>query len=126
MTNIKDNTFIIAFLFIVAYALTTVLLIPILLVNAIRLRGNYKDYLYNVLISLDQFAGTLLYNQTAFTISSYTYYLAHYKDNLAAKVFEKFIDALFFKGHCEKSFEGEIQDYKELLAQMEGIKNEVA
>jgi hypothetical protein len=58
-------------------------------------------YLFNILLSLDQFANALLCGDPDETISS--------RVGKRHRFFEKIIDTIFFfdKRHCEKSFEGD-------------------
>ena len=65
------------------------------------------QYLKTVAIGFDQAGGSVLYNEEDWTISSYTYYLCkHFKKYCW---FEKFIDFISGKGHCEKSFHNELK-----------------
>ena len=117
--QIKSSYLTLIIFLVIATTLTVTLSPYLMIINIIRYAklktSTAKEYLYNILISIDQFAGTILYNQLDFTISSYTFYLCEIKKRKEPCIFRKFIDALFGAGHCERSFYGEIQDYNKIL-----------
>ena len=99
-------------LFIVAYILVTIST-PIVVIVRLFFVEDIKEYLRTCAIGFDQAGGSILYSQENFTISSYTYYLCSSKDRLCW--FNKFIDLLFGKDHCKKSYEWEIEHDDEEL-----------
>jgi len=117
--QIKSSYATLMFFLALATILTATLSPLIIIINIVRYMtlktSTLKNYLYNILVSIDQFAGTILYNQLDFTISSYTFYLCEIKKRKEACIFRKFINTLFGAGHCERSFYGEIQDYNKIL-----------
>lgn len=95
---------------IAAFVLVTVLTPLALAINILRhlaLGVSVNDYLYSVAIGFDQAGGSVIYGQEDYTISSYTYYLARYKNNVYAEKFMRFIDFIFGENHCEESFKKE-------------------
>ena len=96
------------FLLIIAFILVTILSPIIFLVNLIC-RKDLDKYFKSIAIGLDQLGGSILYSQPDWTISSWTFFLAHYKKRKPAKIFMKFIDSIFVEGHCKRSFFHELQ-----------------
>jgi len=92
------------FLFLLAYILVVTLSPIIFVINLIRLGS---DYAMTAAIGFDQAGGSILYNEDSFTVSTYTYYLCKFKHKYCR--FRKFIDLLFGKGHCERSYYHEIK-----------------
>ena len=92
-------------LFLIAYISVVIATPFVFIVNLLRYRS--KDYILQCAIGFDQAGGSVLYNEEDWTISSYTYYLCkHFKKHCW---FEKLIDFIFGKGHCEKSFHNELK-----------------
>ena len=116
MVNSLRNIFLLV-LAVLALPLIT-LLIPIGFV----LRKFDTEYLKTVAIGIDQYGGSVLYNQENFTVSSYTYLLCRKKNNKLACYFMKFIDLLFGKDHCMKSFNWEIENDLSFFSYVEKVK----
>ena len=101
-------------LFLLASFLIVALFLPIFLIKLILLLINRKsisDYFLTCAIGLDQLMGSIFYNEPDWTISGYTYHLC-LSGNKKACYFKKFIDFLFGKGHCEKTFFHEVEQFK--------------
>jgi len=88
-------------LMIVAYVLV-VLLTPFVVLFKSFKQKDKKAYFLDVAIGFDQAGGSVVYQTEDWTISSWTYFLCstHQKN---CKIM-KFIDLLFGKEHCKKSF----------------------
>lgn len=87
------------FLFI-AFTLVTVLAPFVFVINTIKFWNS--NYWFQVAIGLDQLGGSILYNEEDYTVSSYTFMKCHYYKRMCW--FMKFIDFLFGKSHCQRSF----------------------
>ena len=94
------------FLMIIAFIIV-VIFGPIVFVLNCILRKDKKKYFFAVAIGLDQLGGSILYSRPDWTVSSWTYYLAEYRNRKPAKIFMKFIDSIFGKNHCKNSFNWE-------------------
>ncbi|WP_281950284.1 hypothetical protein [Nitrosophilus kaiyonis] len=98
-------------LFLIAYILVVVLTPVAFVLNIIRkaiLGHSIKDYIFTASIGFDQAGGSILYEQENWTISSFTYYLCAYKKNKYACMFMRFINFIFGKEHCKRSYIWEI------------------
>lgn len=71
------------------------------IINLFRYKFSH-EYLFTIAVGIDQLGGSFLYNEEDWTVSSYTYYLCEYKHKMCW--FKKFIDFLFGKNHCERSY----------------------
>ena len=99
-------------LFVVAYVAVIVTAPPVVAANALRKLWHGESlsaYFKTAAIGFDQAGGSVLYAQENFTVSSYTYYLCRHKKNRYACAFMRFIDAIFGKDHCRRSYEWERQ-----------------
>ncbi|BCD61758.1 hypothetical protein NrS5_54 [Nitratiruptor phage NrS-5] len=72
------------------------------------------DYLHTIAVGLDQLGGSIIYSQEDYTISSYTHLLCM-RGNCYACRFERFIDLLFGKGHCKRSYEREKREFQNYI-----------
>ena len=96
-------------LMIIAAVLMLLLGLPLLLCQAIRhliMRKPLPDLWWTTAIGLDQLGGSILYGEPDWTVSSRTYFL-RLSGNVYAKWFERFINLLFGKDHCKKSYDKE-------------------
>jgi len=89
------------FLMVIAMLLVTLLALPVLLIGSI-FRKDKKSYWRTVAIGFDQVGGSLLYGTEDWTISSWTYLQCSGLNRLCW--FMKFIDFIFGKGHCKRSY----------------------
>ena len=96
-------------LFIAALTLIIITSPFIFVINTVRYWS--ENYWFTVAIGLDQLGGCLLYNEEDWTISSFTYYLCYYKHKLCW--FMKFINLIFGKEHCHRSFLKELNKMEE-------------
>lgn len=78
------------------------------------MKKSLREYFFNIAIGFDQLGGAFLYNDPDWTVSSKTY-LLWCRGVRPAYYFAKFIDLLFGKDHCKKSFEWETSVSKEKL-----------
>lgn len=92
------------FLMLVAMVLVSVFALPVLVVGSL-FKKDKKRYWETVAIGFDQVGGSLLYGTEDWTISSWTYIKCRVYKRLCW--FEKFIDFIFGKGHCKRSYEKE-------------------
>ncbi len=100
-------------LFIVAYIAVIFATPIVLLLNIARKlyrKEPVSEYLLTSAIGFDQAGGSVLYAQENFTVSSFTHYLCRYRHNRYACTFERFIDAIFGEGHCERAYEWETKN----------------
>jgi len=102
------------FLLMIISIVSTILLFPLLLIfQAIRIKFIFKKDVTRlfmaVALSLDQLGGAIIYLDEDTTISFNTYKYAHIKNNRFALYFERFIDAIFYKGHCKESYINEVE-----------------
>lgn len=94
-------------LMLIAITIISVTTIPIIIANVIRKvyqrRDSIRDYFFTIAIGFDQAGGSILYGQEDWTISSWTYILSK-RGNMFAQRFMAFINFIFGKNHCEKSY----------------------
>ena len=95
------------FLMLVAMVLVGLFALPVLIVGSL-FRKDKKGYWKSVAIGFDQVGGSLLYGTEDWTISSWTYVECRVYKKLCW--FEKFIDFIFGKGHCKRSYEKESRE----------------
>ena len=108
---------------VVAYVVIVAIspiLVPIGIARSVIVKKPVSDYLTNIAIGFDQAGGSLLYSQEDWTISSYTYYLCR-KNNRYACGFKRVIDAIFGRGHCEKSYRWEVAKTKRDIAEIDDV-----
>ncbi len=84
-------------------------IILIILIQSIRKaikKESISQYLFSILLGVDQLGGSIIYGLEDWTISSVAHFDAKNNHN---KWFERFINTLFFweKEHCKNSFEKE-------------------
>ena len=99
----KITTFELFLSVILGVVATTLLGIPAFLYTAYKKRNNFRKYLYNVAISIDELGGTLLYGEKDRTVSYMTGKYA-IEGVWTAIVFASFIDLLFCKNHCVNEY----------------------
>ena len=119
------------FIFVLVTMLS-IIIVPVNMARKVYRKDDVKEYLYSIILALDQSFGTLLYGTEDFTTSSWTHYLSS-KGNKTAKAFEWFINKLayfvaflLFKAgaidaktlekqtkHCYYSYITEIAEFKE-------------
>ena len=98
-------------LFLVAYAVVmtaTPFVALYKILTSYKRKDKLTDILFTMAIGFDQAGGSVLYEQENFTVSSYTYYLCTKQHRLCW--FMKFIDLIFGKDHCKKSYEWEVKN----------------
>jgi len=95
------------FLMLVAMCLVALLALPVLLISSI-FRKDKKRYWQSVAIGFDQVGGSLLYGTEDWTISSWTHYNCAKLHRLCW--FRAFIDSIFGKGHCARSYKKESKE----------------
>lgn len=97
-----------AFLLMIIAIVMTVLLVPFAvlaqIVRHLVMGKSLSAFWWDVAIGLDQLGCAVLYGEPDWTVSSRTHWLAKYKGNQYAAVFEKLIDAIFGRSHCRESF----------------------
>ena len=97
-------------LMIFAAICVAVLFVPLVVIQSMRfvvMRKSLKDLWFTIAIGLDQLGGSIIYAEPDWTVSSCTGFYAM-NGNKYALVFEKFINLLFGKGHCRKSYFSEV------------------
>ncbi len=100
-----------ALLFLIAYAVVmtaTPFVVLYKVITSWKRKERLTDILFTMAIGFDQAGGSVLYEQENFTVSSYTYYLCTKQKKLCW--FMKFIDLIFGKDHCKKSYEWEVKN----------------
>ena len=93
-------------LMLAAIVVVSVVSAPAIILNTLRKtfrRESIKKYFFTIAIGFDQAGGSILYGKEDWTVSSWTYYLSQ-RGNRYATVFMRFIDRLFGRDHCSKSF----------------------
>ncbi len=91
-------------LLVIAIMLTSVLFIPLLLVQSIRNRKRLGEYHYNLALNIDYMWGSLLFGEDGHTVSSEVYKRAK-KGKRKYLVFMKIINFMFANDvHCLQSF----------------------
>lgn len=91
---------------LIALIVITIVTLPVIVLNVIRKayrRESIHDYFFIIAIGFDQAGGSILYGQEDWTVSSWTYILFR-RGNKSAKWFMIFINFIFGKNHCEKSY----------------------
>lgn len=104
------------FLLSIATVIMLILAVPVFVIRVFSKCHDYQylvDYIKCIAIGLDQLGGAILYHQENWTVSSYTFYLAH-QNKYAGRYyyFMRLIDLLFGKNHCVKSYEWEIEQHQ--------------
>lgn len=97
------KSFFLMLIALIIMALVTVPLIALTMIRKVWRKESLHDYFFTIAIGFDQAGGSILYGQEDWTVSSYTYILAR-RENKHAKRFMRFIDLIFGKEHCEKSY----------------------
>lgn len=96
-------------LMLVAIVIMVVMALPLLIAQIIRHLFMHKplsDLWWTTAIGLDQLGGSILYGEPDWTVSSRTYWL-RVNGNKYAAWFERFVNFLFGKNHCENSYNNE-------------------
>ncbi len=95
------------FILMIIALILVILFSPIVFIINVILRENKSKYFKSIAIGLDQLGGSILYSQPDWTVSSWTYYRCKNGYKFCCW-FMKFIDFIFGKEHCKKSFYKEI------------------
>ena len=74
--------------------------------TAIMDNQHFADFWWAVAIGIDQLGGSIMYGEPDWTVSSRTFWLRRRGNKWAAR-FEKIIDFMFGKKHCEDAFKSE-------------------
>lgn len=91
---------------------TTIFGVPAFLISLYLNKKNYKKYLYDVAIGIDELGGTLIYSTKDKTVSHMTgYYVL--QGSILAIMLSKFIDSLFGEDHCVKTYMDDIKNEME-------------
>lgn len=93
-------------LLLLAIVGTAIFALPTFLIQVIRYvalkRLELDDYFYKLAVSLDYLGATLIFGTRGRTISSLVY-----EKNIKWAI--KFVDWIFYKGHCKEAYEHEIR-----------------
>jgi len=91
---------------VVAIILAVVLIPCVFIVQVVRklFSKDLGELFFCIALGVDQLGSSVLYLKEDWTISSRTHFLAKYRHNKSAMIFENIINVFFGKNHCQLSY----------------------